>query len=100
MAKNLLLWVVIAIILMSVFNNFSNKPSQARTMPYSQFIADVKSGQVARVTVDGPSITGTLQSGESFGTYSPENDNSAMIGDLLKNNVVIDAQPPAKRSVL
>jgi len=49
MAKNLILWVVIALVLMSVFNNFGQRRASSHQIDYSQFIADVKAGRVKKV---------------------------------------------------
>ncbi|MCW8890406.1 MAG: ATP-dependent metallopeptidase FtsH/Yme1/Tma family protein, partial [Sedimenticola sp.] len=51
MAKNLILWVIIAIVLMSVFNNFSSQTTQTNALSYSDFIAQVKSGAVQKVNI-------------------------------------------------
>ncbi|HHH40078.1 MAG TPA: ATP-dependent metalloprotease, partial [Sedimenticola sp.] len=80
MAKNLILWVVIAIVLMSVFNNFTTKQSRTSTIAYSDFISQVKEGTVQSVTINGREIEGTLTSGASFSTYSPGDDG--LVGDL------------------
>ncbi|MDZ7662569.1 ATP-dependent zinc metalloprotease FtsH [Thiohalophilus sp.] len=93
LTKNILLWVIVAIILMSVFQNLSTT-TPATEKPYSQFMQDVKSGQVMEVTIQGRNITGRTQGGENFKTFSPETDNTAMIGDLMKHNVTIKAKPP------
>ncbi len=100
MAKNLILWVIIAIVLMSVFNNFGPRTTPTQQVPYSQFLHDVNNGQVTRVVIDGRTIRGVLSSGDKFTTYSPETDNRSMVGDLLKNGVQIQAQPPEQQSLL
>ncbi|MGD8430290.1 MAG: ATP-dependent zinc metalloprotease FtsH [Ectothiorhodospiraceae bacterium] len=100
MAKNLILWVVIAIVLMSVFTNFQDQSLTSHEVPYSQFLSQVKAGKVDSVTFKGPVIRGTDQSGETFSTYSPETDNNALIGTLLDNGVVIRAEEPEGRSFL
>ncbi len=100
MAKNLILWVVIALVLMSVFNNFGPRRTPAQTYDYSQFIADVKLGKIQKVVMEGRTITGINHSNESFTTYSPETDNRALIGDLLESGVIIDAKPPEQQSLL
>ncbi len=92
LAKNILLWVIVAIILMSVFNNLSNTTQDSR-MSYSDFMQNVQSNQVQDVVISGRNINGTLQTGTRFSTYSPETDNSAMIGDLMKHGVKINAKP-------
>ena len=71
MAKNLILWVVIALVLMSVFNNFGPRRSGTEQIEYSRFIADVKQGRVQKVVIEGRTIQGVLQTGERFTTYTP-----------------------------
>ena len=92
LVKNIILWVVVAVILMSVFSNLTQN-SKTAEISYSEFIKSIKSHQVTDVMLTGRVITGTLQGGSKFSTYSPETDNKAMIGDLLKSGVVIKAKP-------
>ncbi|MBT8420594.1 MAG: ATP-dependent zinc metalloprotease FtsH [Gammaproteobacteria bacterium] len=100
MAKNLILWVVIALVLMSVFNSFGTQPKELPQVEYSSFITDVKQGRVHKVIIEGRNIRGALQTGELFSTYIPEADGGALIGDLLENGVAIDARPPEQQSLL
>ena len=100
LTKNLLLWLVIAIVLMSVFNNFGSRQPASRPLEYSVFLQRVKQNDVDRVTVQGREILGKFKSGESFTTYSPETDNKAMIGDMLEHGVTIEAKPPEEQSLL
>ncbi len=98
MAKNILLWVVIAVILMSVFNNFGPPAPRSPAVPYSQFINDVKGGRVERVLIDGRTVKGEYSGGESFSTYTPSDPK--MIDDLLQSGVEVRAQAPEQDSVL
>ncbi|KXX65322.1 ATP-dependent metalloprotease [Marichromatium gracile] len=98
MAKNILLWVVIAIVLMSVFNNFTTTQSTSSKLDYSTFIEQVKQGDVKEVTIQGRQIEGLTASGQRFTTFSPGDDG--LVGDLLNNDVVIKAAPPEQQSVL
>ena len=98
MAKNVILWVVIAIVLMSVFNNFTSTQTRPQSVTYSEFLDEVKQGQVKQVTINGRQIEGTYESGQRFSTYSPGDDG--LVGDLLNNNVEIIAGPPEKPSIL
>jgi len=100
LTKNILIWVVIAVVLMTVFNSFDQRATTTSAVPYSQFIQDVKSGRVDSVILEGQNITGITGSGTRFETYSPETDNRALIGDLLSGNVKINAKPPEKPSLL
>jgi len=98
MAKNILLWVIIAVVLMSVFNNFGPPAPRAQSVPYSEFIADVKAGRVQSVVIDGRVVKGQRVSGEKFSTYTP--NDPEMINDLLSNGVEVKAQPPEQDSLL
>ena len=97
MAKNLALWVIIALVLMMVFKNFGSSAAVGN-VPYSQFINDVKSGKVETVVIEGNSISGQLREGTRFNTYSPETSNEALIGTLLDNNVEIGGAEPNRNS--
>ena len=97
MVKNLILWVVIALVMMTVFKNFSN-PAMSGEITYSQFISDVKTGRIGTVSIEGNSITGNHTDGTRFTTYSPETNNDALIGTLLENNVEIKGMEPNKNS--
>lgn len=99
MVKNLLLWVVVAVVLMMVFNSFGPSTQTARQKSYSQFISEVKQGQIDRVKISGRDIEGRSNTGETFNTYSPGND-PGLIGDLLDNGVEIVAAPPQQQSLL
>ena len=98
MAKNVILWVVIAIVLMSVFNNFTSTRSGPQAMAYSDFVDQVHQGRIAEVNITGHTIEGVSRSGQHFSTYSPGDDG--LVGDLLNNKVLIKAGPPEKPSIL
>ncbi len=98
MVKNLILWAVIAVVLMSVFNNFNTRSTTPTSLSYSDFIAEVKSGNVKSVEIDGRTVKGMTVAGEKFTTYAP--DDPQMINDLLANEVRVQANPPEKRSLL
>jgi len=100
LAKNLILWIVIAIVLVSVFNSFGPRTNSAKPVEYSRFMQDVKNGKIDRVVMEGRTINGSMQGGERFTTYSPETDNRSLVGDLLNNNVTIEAKPPEQQSFL
>jgi cell division protease FtsH len=98
LAKNLILWVIIAIVLVSVFNNFGPKPSASKTMDYSEFVTMVRQGSVSKVEIVGNIIHGETSTGERFTTYSPEDPK--LVDDLLNNNVIIKAKPPEQQGLL
>ena len=98
--KNLVLWIVIAVVLLSVFHSFGDRGTSAQTLIYSDFLTQVKQGQIREVTIEGQNITGKLISGTSFSTYSPETNNNTLMGYLEEANVAILGKPPEPPSLL
>lgn len=93
MAKNLILWVVIAVVLMSVFQGYSPSSSTKQKMDYSTFLDDVRSGQISTVEVksDQRTIEGTTTTGEKFVTIMPMPDLD-LINDLDRKGIMMKGQ--------
>ncbi len=100
LAKNVVLWVVIAVVLATVVSNFSTRGQAVQEMPYSAFLTHVKDGSVSQVTFTGDKISGLRSSGEQFVVFNPETDNSALIGTLQKSGITFSAAPPERQSFL
>jgi len=98
MARNLVLWLVIAAVLLTVFNNFSTETESGR-LSYSDFVAEVQSGRIERVTVDGYTIEGVRQNGDRFETVRPAIADPKLIDDLLEHNVVVEGKMPEQQSL-
>ncbi len=98
MAKNLILWLVIAAVLLTVFNNFS-VDSSPQSMNYSQFVQQVQNQQVRSVTIDGYRITGERTDGSSFQTIRPAAEDPKLIDDLLSNDVTVVGKEPEQQSL-
>ncbi len=98
MAKNLILWVVIAVVLLMVFTNFSNHGAP-QTVSYTSFIQDVENSKVRRVTMRGQSVSGERITGETFRTVLPNVADFDLIPRLLERGVVIDVMEPEKQSI-
>ena len=101
--KTLLIWVLIGVVVIAVFNSFTSGGSKPQAIAYSTFLSDVQQGSIGSVTFDGRNITGTLSSGEKFSTYSPlTTDFTPLVDTLRKNNanVKIEAKPPEQTSWL
>ena len=100
MVKNLLLWAVIAVVLMTVFNNFAPRPETPNELDYSQFIKEVRSNNVQSVLIspDNRQITGVMANGEKFETNSP--GDSKLLDTLLKYDVKVEAGEAKPRSLL
>ncbi len=98
MAKNLILWLVIAAVLLTVFNNF-NVDTSPQTMNYSQFVQQVQNQQVRSVTIDGYRITGERSDGSQFETVRPAAEDPKLMDDLLSNNVTVIGREPQQQSL-
>jgi cell division protease FtsH len=94
----MVIWLVIALVLMTVFNQFSTRQTTQAPMEYSQFIDEVKQGRIAKVTIEGRTLKGTKADGRRFVSYSPS--DPWMVSDLLKAGVIIDAKPEEEPSLL
>jgi cell division protease FtsH len=97
--KNVAIWLVIALVLMTVFNQFNARPGAAQSqVDYSTFIEEVRSGQVAKVTIDGRVLRGVRADGQRFTSYAPS--DPWMVSDLLKYGVQVEAKPDEEPSML
>jgi cell division protease FtsH len=95
LAKNLLLWVVIAVVLMAVFQSFQPRTAGSQRLNYDEFIAQVKRDAVARVKIEDDRVTirGERKDGTKFETINP--GDQYLVSDLINHNVAIDQQEPA-----
>nr|WP_223259516.1 ATP-dependent zinc metalloprotease FtsH [Candidatus Methylopumilus universalis] len=96
--KSIAIWVAIALILMTIFNQFSGSSKTDTPLVYSQFMQQVKEGRIAKVEIDNHRIKGTTSEGKKFNTYAPT--DPWLVSDLLKNNVIVEAKPEEQQSVL
>lgn len=99
MAKNLILWLVIAVILMSLFDSFTTRESSGRTMDYTTFVREVEQDQIQEAVFDGQVINGIRRSGETFVTVMPIHDN-AILNTLISHNVRTSGTKPEETSLL
>ena len=99
LAKNLLVWLLIAGALSYVFGNF-NKASPSRTMSYSEFVAAVDAGEIKQVRIQPDLITGQRSSGEAFETVRPPAPDNDLINQLLKQKVAVVGAAPEQQGVL
>ena len=97
--KNLVLWIIIAAVMMAVFNNFIGKREPMSDISYSRFIADVENQQVrsAEIDPDKRTITGYYTDNRRFVTYMPQDPQ--LVDQLLSNNVEIMTKPIEKPSL-
>lgn len=98
MAKNLILWLIIAAVLLTVFNNFSVDSSPLR-MNYTDFIEEVQRDQVRKVVVDGYVISGERIDGSRFETIRPAVQDPKLMDDLIQHQVTVEGRQPEQQSV-
>ncbi|MGR5304006.1 ATP-dependent zinc metalloprotease FtsH [Vibrio mediterranei] len=100
MAKNLILWLVIAVVLMSVFQSFGPGESNGRAVDYTTFVQEVGNGQIQEAQFKDSEITFTRRGGGSrFVTYMPVYDQK-LLDDLINQNVKVSGTPPEEQSLL
>ncbi|MDT8409805.1 MAG: ATP-dependent metallopeptidase FtsH/Yme1/Tma family protein, partial [Wenzhouxiangellaceae bacterium] len=102
-AKNLLMWIIVAMVLMSIFQHYAETEPAAQKMQYSQFLESVRNGQIESVEIQatsgGKRLTGQTTNGQAFEVFAPP-DDTGLIADLENNNVDHSAVPPEGRSIL
>jgi len=98
MFKNMVIWLVIGVVLMTVFNQFNTRQAIQSPMEYSQFLEEVKAGRIAKVTIEGRQLKATTTEGKRVVSYSP--GDIWLVSDLLKSGVKIEAKPEEEPSFL
>jgi len=102
LAKNLITWAIIAIVLVSIFNHYATVSGVPDALTYSEFLNNVRNGKIGQVHIQsndsGNKITGRAVDGSDFQTFGPPDPK--LVDDLIENKVEITAEPPAERSVL
>ncbi len=99
MAKNLILWLVIAVVLMSVFQSFGPGENNGRTVDYTRFVQDVGQGQIEDARFNDREIAFTRRDGSRYVTYMPIYDEK-LLDDLINQNVRVQGTPPEEQSLL
>jgi cell division protease FtsH len=98
LVKNLVIWLVIGLVLMTVFNQFNTRSTSQTPMPYSQFVDDVKAGKIKSVIVEGRMLKAVTTEDKRVTSYSP--GDIWLINDLLKYGVKVEAKPEEEPSLL
>ncbi len=95
LVKNLLLWVVVAVVLMVVFQSFSPKSAATQPLTYDQFVQEVQGDRVSQVKIaeDRTTISGERKDGTKFTTYAPADKD--LVNDLLRHGVTTVQAPPS-----
>jgi cell division protease FtsH len=100
LAKNIVLWIVIAVVVATVVSNFSTRGPDDTTIPYSTFLDQLKDGGINEVVFVGDQLRGTRSTGEHFVVNNPETDYSALIGELKKSGIKFGKEPAKGQSLL
>lgn len=98
--KTILLWMVIGIILISVFNNFGPRREPEERINYSTFVNDVKQGNVRSVTISEQNINGTFQNNKTFTTYLPMQQDPVLLQAMLEKGVIVKGKAPDQPGLL
>jgi cell division protease FtsH len=96
--KNIAIWLVIALILMTVFNQFNTRQTAQSQVDYSSFIEQVHQGQISKVTIENHVLRGVTSDGQRFTSYAPS--DPWLVSDLLKAGVQVEAKPEEQPSML
>jgi cell division protease FtsH len=101
MAKNLILWLVIAVVLMMVFQNISGSENTTNKLAYSSFLEQVKRGDIKEVTIDQSTneIRGVRTNNDTFVTQIPYLDMKLMDELLSDGNVIVSGKKPEEQSL-
>ena len=98
--KQMAVWMVIAVVLMTVFNQLNTRQAAANTVEYSQFMEDARAGRIATVNIDGRTLRATTQEGRAVTVYTPGVLDPWMVSDLLRDNVKVTVKKPEEQSAL
>ncbi|MCZ6457944.1 MAG: ATP-dependent zinc metalloprotease FtsH [Gammaproteobacteria bacterium] len=98
MGKNLLLWLIIAAVLLTVFNNFNVQP-EPETISYTDFIEQIRTDQLQQVEIDGLIIRGIRKSGDQFRVIRPDVYDQKLLDDLYNHNVQTTGKLPEQQSI-
>ncbi|WP_036939358.1 ATP-dependent zinc metalloprotease FtsH [Proteus vulgaris] len=99
MAKNLILWLVIAVVLMSLFQSFGPSDSNSRKVDYSTFINELTNNQLREVSISGYDINVTKTDNSKYSTYMPMRDDN-LLSTLMNRNVKVTGEPLEGQSLL
>ncbi|MPS33156.1 MULTISPECIES: ATP-dependent zinc metalloprotease FtsH [unclassified Salinivibrio] len=100
MAKNLILWLVIAVVLMSVFQSFGPGDSAGRQVDYTSFVREIGNDQIQEVKFDDRELSVTRRDGSRYVTFMPVMNDPKLLDDLLNKNVRVKGTPPEEPSML
>jgi cell division protease FtsH len=98
--KTILVWLVIGIILVSVFNSFGPRRESEEHLSYSALLSEIKQGNVKSVTISDQNVSGTLQNNKTFNSYLPMRQDDTLLQSLVGKGVVVKGKPPEQPGIL
>ena len=93
-SRNLMLWAIIVLAMVMLFNMFQQPQAGLQRVPYTEFLNKVDDGQVLSVTIQGHTLTGKTSDNKSIQTYAPQ--DSGLVNRLIEKKVEIKAEPPGR----
>ena len=98
--KSIGIWMVVALVLMTVFNQFNTRQQQTSQtqIDYSRFLEEVRLGSITKVTIEGRMLKAVTSDGKRITSYAPQ--DLWLVSDLIKNGVTIEAKPEEEQSFL
>jgi cell division protease FtsH len=98
--KTILLWMVIGVILVSVFNTLGPKRDTEEHLSYTTLLNEVEQGNVKAATIADQTVNGTLQNNKNFVTYLPMRQDDTLLQDMVSKGVIVKGKPPEQPSML
>jgi cell division protease FtsH len=98
LVKNLVIWLVIGLVLMTVFNQFNTRTTAQAPIPYSTFVDEVRAGKIKSVQIENRMLKAVTTEDKRVVSYSP--GDIWLINDLLKYGVKVEAKPEEEPSLL
>ena len=98
--KTIVLWMIIGIILISVFNNFGPRRENEERISYSTLVGDIKQGNVRSVMITDQNVSGVFQNNKVFTTYLPMQQDPVLLQLMLDKNITVKGKPPEQPGLL
>jgi len=100
MMKQMMLWVIVAVMLMAAFKQFSTPMQNTNEVKYSEFRAQLKNGNIETAVIDGKEISGKYKNGGTYRTVSVDNIFTTLVGEMDEKGIEYSHVEPAKRNIL
>jgi len=98
--KNLVVWLVMVLVVMSVLSSFGPKNENVVRLAFSEFVDKYHAGEVKKVSIENQYVMGQLQDDRPFASYVPYKDTRDLVNDLIKSNVLVWGKSEEQPSLL